>query len=345
MEGFSISLPAIALSAAFVVWFGVSCVAVVGRVGYERRGRLASRGREPVAGWSRRRLLRRAAAHRTEGGKWRRISALRRLARARDPRSRRLLHRALADGDSDIVGAAVRSLGEIADDWAVDELLAALIAGTHPRSRVATQLEPLTLRIGPQLVELLDHGDPSVRFWGATLLSGCPGLALDRLVALTGDTDANVRAAAVESIGDRGETAGLDAVRVRLDDDVWFVRVHACRAAGRLGGLNEASRIAGALGDPWWWVRAAAKDALRGLGIDVAGVLVSQLDDDDAFARNGAAEVLQDVGFVDMLSRHGAEGELLERIFAAGGAGLREAALLRTEDDAADVRTLDGVAS
>ncbi len=137
------------------------------------------------------------------------------------------------------------------------------------------------------------------------------GLASGHLVQLTRDPDANVRAAAVEAIGEQGDPTGLAAVCERLRDDTWFVRVHACRAVGRLGDLDDAPRIAAALGDPWWWVRTAAKDALRGFGIGVAGALMPYLDDADAFVRNGAAEVLQDVGFVDALSLHDANGALL----------------------------------
>jgi len=93
-------------------------------------------------------------------------------------------------------------------------------------------------------------------------------------------------------------------------------------------------------------VRAAAKDALRELGIAVAGVLIPMLEDEDAFARNGAAEVLQDVGFVDGLGRHGTEGDLLERILTAGGEGMREAARRRAADrPPADQQRLGRVAS
>lgn len=291
-------------------------------------------------------MLRRASSHRTERGKWRRISALRTLVHANEPRARLLLRRALADDDPDVVGAAVRLLGELGDDWAVGELIETLQNGSFARSRVATQLDALLPKVGRKLVRLLRDGDPAVRFWAATLLGRCPGVASARLVALTSDPDANVRAAAVEAVGEQGNREALAAVQRRLEDDVWFVRVHACRAVGQLGGLAAAPAIAPSLRSSWWWVRAAAKDALRELGLGVAGVLIPYLDDEDTFARNGAAEVLQDVGFVDALSRHGVEGELLERIFAAGGEGLREAALRRAIDrPLADEQTLGGVAS
>jgi hypothetical protein len=78
-------------------------------------------------------------------------------------------------------------------------------------------------------------------------------------------------------------------------------------------------------------VRTAAKDALRGLGTEAVPSLLSVLTHSDSFARNGAAEVLQDVGFVDFLALDNPDSPLLERIFAAGGERLREAAETRVQ--------------
>jgi HEAT repeat protein len=267
--------------------------------------------------------------HRSEAGKWRRIGALRTLVRARHPRSQSLLRRAIRDGDPDIAGAAARALGELGTEWAIDELVGALRRGDYPRSRIAAQLERFRPTVGARLVPLLGDRHGAVRFWAATLLAQCPEDGREELVLATQDTDANVRAAAVEALGTRRDRAALAVVRPRLLDEAWFVRVHACRAVGELGTLDEASRVARLLGDPWWWVRAAAKDALRSQGIAIAGALIPLLDDGDGFVRNGAAEVLQDVGFVDALVTGGRDAALLERIFTAGGETMRAAALRR----------------
>ena len=49
------------------------------------------------------------------------------------------------------------------------------------------------------------------------------------------------------------------------------------------------------------------------------------LTHEDPFARNGAAEVLQDIGFVDFLAVDDPGSPLLARIYEAGGQGLRDA--------------------
>ena len=53
--------------------------------------------------------------------------------------------------------------------------------------------------------------------------------------------------------------------------------------------------------------------------------------DPDTFARNGAAEVLQDIGYVDHLALERPDSPLLERIYAAGGERMRVAAEVRAE--------------
>ena len=66
------------------------------------------------------------------------------------------------------------------------------------------------------------------------------------------------------------------------------------------------------------------------MGPDAVPALLATLTNPDAFARNSAAEVLQDIGFVDSLVFDRPDSPLLERIYAAGGERMREAAELRS---------------
>jgi HEAT repeat protein len=180
-------------------------------------------------------------------------------------------------------------------------------------------------------VPLLRDWNPAVRFWAATLLRPYPALADATLIELTWDPDPNVRAAVVETLGSRSGPAVETALRARLDDTEWFVRVHAARAAGHVVGADAAPSLVRLLADERWWVRNAAKDALRGLGSEAIASLLSVLTHEDRFARNGAAEVLQDIGFVDSLALDNPRSPLLERIYAAGGERFRTAAEARLE--------------
>lgn len=238
----------------------------------------------------------------------------------------------LDDADPRISTAAIRTLGELGDDWAIEMLIDAMRRGTCSRSRVASALEALAPLPAERLLPLLRDWQPAVRFWGATLLQSYPDLGESALIELTWDADPNVRAAAVEALGTRSGPAVETAVVARLDDSAWFVRVHAARAAGRVAGADAAPTIARLLADERWWVRTAAKDALRGIGTDSVPVLLSVLGHDDRFARNGAAEVLQDLGFVDFLALDSPKSPLLARIYSAGGDSYRDAAETRAAE-------------
>ena len=230
-----------------------------------------------------------------------------------------------------IATAAIRTLGDIGDDWAIDLLIDALKRGHGPRSRIAAELEELAPAPGQRLVPLLRDWNPAVRFWGASLLGSYPELAEPTLIELTWDSDPNVRASAVETLGTHSGRAVGAALLARLDDSEWFVRVHAARAAGHVLGAEAAPTVVRLLADERWWVRTAAKDALRGMSADAVPALLSILAHDDPFARNGAAEVLQDIGFVDFLALDDPHSLLLERIYEAGGERYRDAAEARVD--------------
>jgi HEAT repeat protein len=265
------------------------------------------------------------------------VTALQRLEQAHHPAVPRLIRPVLDDADPMIAAAAIRTLGDIGDEWAIDLLVDALRRGHGQRSRIAAELERLAPALGAKLLPLLRDWNPSVRFWGATLLRPYPELGGGTLIELTWDPDPNVRAAAVETLGTRSGRSVGAALVARLDDTEWFVRVHAARAAGHVVGAEAAPTITRLLADQRWWVRTAAKDALRGMGTEAVPSLLAVLTHEDPFARNGAAEVLQDVGFVDFLALDNPRSPLLERIYQAGGERYREAAEARlSEDEAAE---------
>lgn len=317
------------LAVSFPLWVLLSLTVVIGRLRNDRRQRIGAR--TPSARQVERLVRRALRTPRTELGEWRRITALNRLARMEHPATPHVLYHALWGEDEKAAAAAVRSLGALGNPWAIELLVIALRGGRVPRSRVAAQLERLYPEPAFLLLPLLRDHDPAVRFWGATLLGPYESLGESELVELTWDQDPNVRAAAVEALGNRKSEQAAKATVALLEDPAWFVRVHAARAAGHAAGAEAAPAIARLLGDERWWVRTAAKDALETMGKDGAEALVPVLTSADRFARNRAAEVLQDIGLVDYLALEHPESSLLARIYAAGGEKLRAAAEERTQ--------------
>jgi HEAT repeat protein len=284
--------------------------------------------------------VREATAHRGAAQKWRRIAALRVLFHGRHAGILRLLERALGDVDPDVVGAAVDLLGSMGDRQAAFLLVGGLRAQVYPPSRIATLLDGFPFPIAELLLPLLDDASPVVRFWAATLLvryAGTDGLE-DRLVFLARDPDPLVRKATVETLGRIGGAKAAATALELLEDPVWYVRAHAARALGDLGRADLADRIMPLLADGEWWVRFAVKESLQAMGAAIVPDLIPYLDHADGFARNGTAEVLQNLGFLDSLAagvanrpNDAARAALLRKIVSAGGAGLTQALVRRTQ--------------
>jgi HEAT repeat protein len=280
--------------------------------------------------------------------RWERVAALRILARGRSEAAIPLLERALESEDEEVVAAAVATLGELGDLRSAELLVSALRRNVFGRSRIAAQLDVFREPVAGLLAPLLHDGESQLRFWGATLLrryASDPAIDVE-LAAAARDSDPSVRAAAVESLTDGGGASALDAALILLDDPVWFVRAHAARAAASFDRGDLAARVAPLLADESWWVRAAAKEMLSVRHGAAPGVLIAYLDHDDEFARNGAAEVLQNIGALDALIRHvvvsGSDADLdtLRRVFAAGGSRLLATAAARNGLDAEQLEQL-----
>jgi HEAT repeat protein len=302
--------------------------------------------------WGVESLERDAASHTGARSKWRRMAALRILFRLQEPRfaagwsatrksgSLGLLGQAVDGADTDVATVALTLLGSSDNPEAADILFTALKRrGGHPASRVAVHLDRSPLHLADRLRPMLRDDDPVVRLWAAALLArylGVDGVEHD-LAALADDQDPRVRKAAVQSLGQIGDTfAGVVALRL-LHDPVPFVRATAARAIGKLGRDDLAEDVAALLGDRDWWVRFAAKECLESMGSEIWPVLVRLLDDPDRFVRNGAAEVFQNLGVLDSFivmeaatdDPAAAKIDLLRRIARAGGLRLTDSLLER----------------
>ena len=283
-------------------------------------------------------LVRDAGAHASSRDKWRRMTALRILARRGHAQTLDLLARATDDADVDVAATGLALLGRSHDPMAVDVLLAALASPRLSPSRVAVYLDQSPQHLGSRLTALLGHAEPVVRQWAATLLARYPDEPVEaRLLELTHDADPRVRKAAIQTLGRIGsDDAGESAIQL-LTDPVPYVRAHAVRALGELGRSDQADRVSPLLGDGDWWVRLAARESLEMMGAEVWPVLVRCLDHRDKFVRNGAAEVVQNLGVLDSLimleaatdNPAGTKVAMLRRIASAGGVRFTESLVER----------------
>ncbi len=92
----------------------------------------------------------------------------------------------------------------------------------------------------------------------------------------------------------------LDAVRLLANHANWHVRVHAAKALGRAGMLEDAALLTNMLGDGQWWVRYRAAQAL----IQLPGMSANEL--------HNIKDIQTDRDARDMLHLAMAEQELHE---------------------------------
>jgi HEAT repeat protein len=278
-----------------------------------------------------------AARSGRRGSRWTRIAALRLLALARAHEAISLLDAATRDGDEEVVAAAVATLGRIPDPEAARALVAVLESNRFAPSRVATFLDRFPLDVPDVLRPLLAGAAPTARYWGAVLARRYHGVAWleDVLVRLAHDPAPVVRKGAVQSLAALGAADGVLVAAGALTDPIWYVRAHGARALGELRASGHAQAVASLLADPEWWVRQAAKDALVSMGEGAEEAVMACLSHADRFARNSAAEVLQNSGAFERLlireitSPSMAHPEALRLMQRAGGRRLAEAVIDR----------------
>lgn len=122
------------------------------------------------------------------------------------------------------------------------------------------------LSVGPQVAEVLERADHP-----------------------------EVQIAAVAALGSVGGPHVLGPVREALRSKDWRVRAKAATSLGAIRDGSVADDLASALEDPEWWVRRNSAAALAALPGGMT-TLYAALESHDRFARDAAAEALEDIG-------------------------------------------------
>jgi hypothetical protein len=331
------------LSTGDAAWDGISAQTVV-RMSSENRlsravGEATSRFIVSAAGVDE---VSRVASGKGRISRWRRVTALRVLALARPGAALPVLEEAMRDPDTEVVAVAASTLGRLRDPAAADILVRALERGYFPASRLATFLERIPLLLPESLRPLLQGPTATVRYWGAVLGRRYKGLGWmeDELRRLALDEAPAVRKAALQSLAAVGAPGTEELAAGALSDESWFVRAHAARALGELRAAGHARPVAALLADREWWVRQAAKEALVRMGRDAEPAILEALSNADRFARNSAAEVMQDTGIFERLLKDGALGtasptevDALRRACDAGGSQLIQSVVARLPEE------------
>jgi hypothetical protein len=227
-----------------------------------------------------------------------RLEAARSLGQFRASESIGPLHRALADRNDEVRLAAALSLAEHDDQAALRDLVEELGLGTSEDSLLIISLFRTLAERRPEDVKALVRApdlNAQVRLAAIEALAGTGDYGLVPLIAelaLAAPDGSEELPRYLRALGSLGHPAGRTAVLDGMGRSAPYARAAAAAAAGRIGLVDAADRLVALLGDPEWWVRYQAGEALVRLGPDGLRALRIAAREGSEQVRDAAATIL-----------------------------------------------------
>ena len=202
----------------------------------------------------------------------------------------------LEDPDAMVRQQAITALGELGAADGLDAIVDALDASggwTNLLSLMAlSKMGPASAsRVG----KLLAASNSSAKTKALLQITGQLGVAADPglVRALARHEDPEVRVEAVRTLGSLAPDAeSVDICLAAMDDPAWPTRALAARSLGSLGDRRAVPRLERAMGDPAYWVRHRAGEALARLSDAGREALERGLSDPNPFVRDMAAQAI-----------------------------------------------------
>ena len=261
--------------------------------------------------------------------KWQRIKALLVIGQLGSPNALEILSEALESKDADIAYFSLLALSQIKNAASASILFDAFRKRIASGYKVAAILEDFPEEEVEKLLPYLSDRDASVRAWALKIIGRRRVAArhLSEIVGLTGDHNADVRAAAYECLGNIGDFSVSATLEKGLKDSEWFVRLHALRALEKAGIENTLPSVVALLGDANWHIQEEAKNIVikrpEGAMMCVEAFISGALPG----AKAHCLEILQQTGCVIKILRdamnedgatHGKGMQLLKALLEAG---------------------------
>lgn len=227
----------------------------------------------------------------------------------------------LTDPHRDVQELCVRKLGVLADPATLPILFGELIDVLEGRHRLSVRtLKSALVRFSLRDVDAfragLTHPKPRVRFFATDIVREIVErrrqserlgkndftpdvyrLFTEKLVV---DSSDDVRARAAVVVAYFYDLDCNPMLTKLLQDPVWFVRLHACRALGEHFFLPLAPQVAECLTDSNWLVREAAVRSLCAMGDPgIAVIMDSFINVSDRYAAEQIAEEIQRNGLIE----------------------------------------------
>jgi HEAT repeat protein len=202
----------------------------------------------------------------------------------------------LEDPDATVRQQAITALGELG----AAEGLEAIVDALDASGRWANLLSLMALsKMGPasasRVGALLAASSSPGKTKALLQITGQLGVAADPglIRALARHEDPEVRVEAVRTLGSLPpEAESVDICLAAMEDPAWPTRALAARSLGCLGDRRAVPRLERAMGDPAYWVRHRAGEALARLNDAGREALERGLSDANPFVRDMAAQAL-----------------------------------------------------
>jgi HEAT repeat protein len=239
---------------------------------------------------------------------WQRRTALVALGRTRAPEGIPALSEALRDRDQEARNAALRGLGRLGSPEAAEEILQ-WVAETGLQVPALPLQSALVncCRERPQiLLPYLQHGDATLREVLGRVLGevASPSLAVD-LIGLADDELPELRAAAARAMPIAQPSDALEVLAELSKDNVWFVRLRAVVALGKLYDSEALPHLLHSLGDSNRLVRMRAAEGLMDFKSQLVEIFARVVELHDRYGLHAFLAALDNADLKNRL-----EGEL-----------------------------------
>lgn len=272
------------------------------------------------------------------------------LASIGDPRAAAPLLEAMQDPreDRDVKLACAEALGRLANPEVIPILCAGLADVDEWSSpRLASVLVGFGDQAVEALLETLDHS-PSLngRMWSAQVLGKIgSSRAVSALLDHLHDRSEKMRLSVANALGDIGDLRAVrPLVNLILRDPIPAVRAQAASALGALGDREAVPILVTAMGDPEYWMRFRALEAIEVLAPEDITPIEEALGDSNAEVRRRAALALERLGHLDeSFANLGSDDPARvargrARLISVGRAGLSERFVRHLSDENDAVR-------
>ena len=235
---------------------------------------------------------------------WRRRNALVALGRTRAPEGIPALAEALCDRNLEVRNAALRGLGRLGSPEAAEEILQ--WAAESELNVPALPMQNALInccRERPQiLIPYLQNADQPLREILARVLGEVASPSLgSELIGLADDELPELRAAAARALASTHARQALEVLAELSHDPVWFVRLRAVVALGKLNDSNALPHLLIALTDANRLVRMRAAEGLIDFKAELVSILSRVVKTRDRYALHALIAAIENADLRDTL--------------------------------------------